>query len=132
VLLAHFGTPSSVFARIGATDVPRLAEATSVRVQPGDEWQVTAPVRVSLDSPVAARLLPGSSAPGPVYVGAPQARPPAGAEPPISVLTGDVDLPAGLVRWQQPGQVTMAAGEAVPFGAGTPSSASRSWERPFG
>ncbi len=130
VLLVHFGTPASLFAAVAGREAAAPPQPVAVHAAPGDEWQVTQAVTVHVDRPATVLLLPGRPAHA-VYVGAPQAPPPAAAGTPVT-LSGDDTLPAGRVRWEQAADVHLPAGAPVPYGAQTPPSATSSWLRPFG
>jgi cation/acetate symporter len=131
VLLIHFGTPGSVFSAVTARQSATLPNGTSLHVSQGEEWRVTRSVAVQVDHPTRVRLASAEPAPQPVYVGAPQATPPPYRDQLVTLDSGGV-LPAGRVRWEQSADVSLPAGEPVPYGAATPLSPTSSWLRPFG
>lgn len=131
VLLIHFGPPSGIFSAVNGRQSAALPSATIVHVAQGEEWRVTETVRVRLDHPTQVRLAPPVIGTQPVYVGAPQPKPPLYQDE-VLTLPSDALLPAGLVRWEQSADVGLPAGAPVPFGAATPQSPTSSWLRPFG
>ena len=131
VLLIHFGPPSGIFSAVTGRQSVALPSATIVHVAQGEEWRVTETVRVRIDHPTQVRLAPPVVGTQPVYVGAPQPKPPL-YQHEVVTLPSDAVLPAGLVRWEQSADVGLPAGAPVPFGAATPQSPTSSWLRPFG
>ena len=133
-LLIHFGSPAHALSTAGGSDVPRFAAATTLTVQTGDVWTLPEPVRLSVDRPATARLI-GSAAgtARATYVGVPLAAGGVNRGESTDVsLQGEQTLPAGRLEWRTPGDVTVATGQAVPFGTQTPVSSGSSWLRPFG
>jgi cation/acetate symporter len=130
VLLVHFGTPGGLFAALSGREAAAPPMPAVVHAAPGDEWRVTRAIGVRLGRPTPVRLLPAAPPPA-VYEGAPQAPPPAGDGVEVT-LAAEATLPAGRVRWEQAADVTLPAGEPVPYGAQTPPSTTSSWLQPFG
>ncbi|HKA48349.1 MAG TPA: cation acetate symporter [Candidatus Dormibacteraeota bacterium] len=131
VLLFHFGAPSGIFSAVTARQSANLPQATVLHVAQGEEWRITQAVDISLDHPTEVRLAPPVTGAQPVYVGAPQPKPPLYQDQVVTLASSAV-LPAGLVRWEQSADVRLPAGAPVPFGAATPQSPTASWLRPFG
>jgi Na+(H+)/acetate symporter ActP len=132
-LLIHFGGAAQAFATASSQSAPVLPAATTFSVQRGDIWTLPAPVLLTTSHPVGVELVAVSSQSGPTYVGVPlqQGTPNASTERTISVA-GSTTLPSGRLMWQGNSQVTIAAGQAAPFGSQTPVSSGASWARPFG
>jgi Na+(H+)/acetate symporter ActP len=128
ILLIHFGTPSGIFASVGAAPEARLPSPTTLSVQRGDTWTLPAEVEVTLAQPAQVNLLPGQTG---AYVGAPRARGDNEGER-LLELDRQATLPAGRMVWTDANQVSMPAGAVVPYGSGTPASSTAAWVRPFG
>jgi cation/acetate symporter len=129
VLLIHFGSPTGIFARLHSTTVPHLSQPLTVKVNPGDEWQVVQPLHLRLDHPSRVRLRPLGPSSASVDAGTPPRSTGGGQE---VTLTSPATLPRGQVQWEQPTRVEIPAGSVVPYGAGTPPSSNTAWLRPFG
>src|SRR5262249_5041550 len=96
-LLFHCGRPSGIFSAATGRESAALPTATIVHVAQGEEWRVTQTIRVRLDHPTQVRLAPPFIGTQPVYVGAPQPKPPL-YEDEVLTLPSDAVLPAGPRR----------------------------------
>ncbi len=136
-LLAVLGGPQTLLREAGRQPLPRLPQATTFSVRPGELWVLPAADAVRASSPIAARWLGRpptalrSQAPS-GFVGTPtSALPPAGSGRALTVR-GRMVLPAGRILWQGSGTVRLARGAPVPFGDATPPSSTARWLQPFG